>query len=297
MTTEQTEVLSAGQLLSQTRESKQLTIQQVAIQLNLKPELIVKIEQDALDPALLGTFARGYLRAYARLLKLPEKQVIELFEQHSGVQASVAKPMRTFSNRTAQQATESRFMWLTYAIGLLLVVLLVIWWWQTSSDDSMVSAAMTPQEIPASAAGTTSAVPEVELQQTEQSVPVQADIPVPDATQLLANAVSAAVEEVIPVEQPQQELVVQGESVVVEDRLKMTFMDNCWIDVVDADENRIAYGTKQSGYVMEVSGKAPFVITLGNPRAVAIEINRQPYDTSGLPENRVAKFTLSRSEP
>lgn len=297
MTTEQTEMLSAGQLLSQTRETRQLTIQQVAIQLNLKPELIVKIEQDALDPALLGTFSRGYLRAYARLLKLPEKQVVDLFEQHSGVQASVAKPMRTFSNRTAQQATESRFMWLTYAIGLLLIVLLFIWWWQTSSDDSMVSAAMTPQETPVRVVETIPAGFISEQHQAEPDIPLQAETPIPDATQLLASAVSAVVEDVLPVEQPQQNVAVQIESVVTEDRLKMTFIDNCWIDVVDADENRIAYGTKQSGYVMEVTGKAPFVITLGNPRAVAIEINRQPYDTSGLPENRVAKFTLSRSEP
>ncbi|MDX3774587.1 DUF4115 domain-containing protein [Chromatiaceae bacterium AAb-1] len=287
MTTEQTDALSAGQLLSQTRERKQLSIYQVAVQLNLKPDLIVKIEQDALDTAILATFARGYLRAYARLLRLSEKQVIEAFERQTGMQGSTAKPMRTFSNRTAEQATENRFMWLTYAIGILLIVLLFIWWWQTAQQSSAETPAPLETIItdtqPQTAA--TEQTPPAAFDDTDMTTAQLALVP---EFQILTDLLPEAADE-FAASQP-AELITP-----VVDTLKMTFRDDCWIDVVDADENRIAYGTKQAGYVMEVSGRAPFVITLGSPNVVDIEFNRQPYDTSALPVNRVAKFTLPRS--
>ena len=80
------------------------------------------------------------------------------------------------------------------------------------------------------------------------------------------------------------------------DTLEMRFSENCWIDVVDADGNRVAYGTKQAGYIMQLTGTAPFVITLGNPSVVTINFNQQAVDMSALPAGRVAKFTIPESE-
>ena len=79
-------------------------------------------------------------------------------------------------------------------------------------------------------------------------------------------------------------------------QLEMRFSANCWVDVVDADGNRVAYGTKQAGYIMQLTGKAPFVVTLGNPSVVTINFNQQAVDMSALPAGRVAKFTIPESE-
>ena len=146
MNTEDAKPLSAGQLLRQAREERQLTIQQVALQLNLKANQVEKLEQDQLDGSILETFARGYVRAYGRLLKLPEAELMAALSLQSGVKAATTKPMRTFSNRTAHQATENRFMWLTYAIVVLLLVLLFVWWWQSARDtaDSALSGDGAP---------------------------------------------------------------------------------------------------------------------------------------------------------
>ena len=80
------------------------------------------------------------------------------------------------------------------------------------------------------------------------------------------------------------------------DTLEMRFSENCWIDVVDADGNRVAYGTKQAGYIMQLTGTAPFVVTLGNPSVVKINFNQQAFDMSAFPGGRVAKFTIPESE-
>lgn len=301
MTTEQQDELTCGQLLRQAREIKNVSVQQVALQLNLKAELIEQIEQDKLDPAILETFVRGYLRAYARYLKLPEQDIIKAFERQTGIATVAVKPMRTFSNRTANQATENRFMWLTYAIGLFLLALLFIWWWQTSQQLPLTSTAIdvpageqeetTPVSVPdylPAEQDTVASEPDPALLQNDLAeTNTQENEHLTDNT-IIAMATLPVVPEDIPViaEAAPQTLLTAVDS------LKMIFRENCWIDVVDADGGRIAYGTKQAGYIMEVTGKAPFVITLGNPSVVDIELNQQPFDLSAFPGGRVAKFTL-----
>jgi cytoskeleton protein RodZ len=279
-----TSATTAGQLLRQAREQRKLSVAEVALQLNLKVTLIAQIEADQLDSNMLITFVRGYLRAYARLVKLPEQQVLQAFEQQTGSPSEPAKPMRTFSNRTARQVTENRFMWLTYAIGLILVLMLVLWWWQTASpvieNQPVIPAATLP------------------VVADEQSEAGNSAGSVNTAVEPASEAEPAAITAIsLPdfiAEQALAELVIANEPQL--DEITMVFQDNCWIDVLDADGNRIAYGTKDAGYKMSVSGKAPFIVTLGNPSVVLVTLNNKPFDMSSLPAGRVAKFTLAEPD-
>lgn len=273
MTTDNSAPVSAGQLLSAAREARGLSLQQVALQLNLKPEQVAKLEQDKLE-GTLETFARGYVRAYGRLLKLPEAELMAAFGQTTGCQQSNAKPMRTFSNRTAKQATENRFMWLTYAIIVLLLVLLFVWWWQTNKPADTIAESPAPAAV--------------------QTMPTTAEL-VPQQIQPTPEQISELLEQLAP--EPEQATEPETVITVPEvDQLEMRFSENCWVDVTDAEGNRIAYGTKQAGYIMQLTGKAPFVVTLGNPSVVSITFNQQAVDMSALAAGRVAKFTIPESE-
>jgi cytoskeleton protein RodZ len=285
--------ISVGQLLRQAREQRKLTIQQVALQLNLKIEQVERLEQDQPDGKTLETFARGYVRAYGRLLKLPETELMAALSRQTGSVVSTAKPMRTFSNRTAHQATENRFMWLTYAIIVLLLALLFVWWWQSSYENTTESSAAARASQPVEA-------------RTQQVSPQPAtDEPAEQASDEPVASIGGAADNAISEQQlnemlqqlaaPSAELVPAAE-VPQLDTLEMRFSENCWIDVVDADGNRIAYGTKQAGYIMQLTGTAPFVITLGNPSVVKINFNQQAFDMSAFPGGRVAKFTIPESE-
>lgn len=273
MTSENASVLTAGQLLRRAREARELSLQQVALQLNLKTEQVAKLENDQLD-GTLETFARGYVRAYGRLLKLPEAELMAAFGESTGCQQSSAKPMRTFSNRTAKQATENRFMWLTYAIVGLLLVLLFVWWWQTDNM-TVFSDSNTPAVV-------------------EPTISTAAEL-VPESIQPTAAQITELLEQLAP--EPEESIPPADSMPVPElDQLDMRFNENCWVDVTDAEGNRIAYGTKQAGYIMQLSGKAPFVVTLGNPSVVTITFNQQAVDMSAFAAGRVAKFTIPESE-
>ncbi|WP_333606414.1 RodZ domain-containing protein [Arsukibacterium sp.] len=292
-------VLTAGQLLRQAREQRQLSLEQVALQLNLRVSVLQQIEQDQPDAATLPTFTRGYVKAYARLLKLSEREVIQALEQTNAVPAVKAKPMQTFSNRTANQVTENRFMWLTYAIIGLLILSLLVWGWQSMQQGSLEQAAIEQDQVQQQAMP-----PQVQQRQTlvesdqtltTHSVQQFTEVSeVATETEQLTESLEVAISSVAGDWQQAEQFSSQDQLAV--DRLLMRFNDNCWIDVVDATGNRVAYGTKQAGYVMELTGQAPFLITLGNPSVVSIELNRQPFDMSALPGGRVARFSLPGQE-
>lgn len=307
MSTTDTEIsteLTAGQLLQQAREQRQLSVAEVALQLNLRVNLVKQIENDELDSSILITFVRGYLRAYARLVKLPEQQVLQAFEQQNAGNAEPSKPMQTFSNRTGHQATENRFMWLTYAIGFILVLMLVLWWWQTTRP-----GADDPSQPPAAAATTDSLLATDNSSNSinssdssENSDSSDTAVITPENVTAGSNNAAAVVDSQADFMASQtlpsltSEPLAEEVSAAQQDVITMNFQDNCWIDVLDADGNRIAYGTKEAGYQMTVSGKAPFVVTLGNPSVVRITLNNQPFDMSSLPDGRVAKFTLAEPD-
>ncbi len=77
-----------------------------------------------------------------------------------------------------------------------------------------------------------------------------------------------------------------------EESAEFTFSGDCWVNIYDATGDRIAWGIKKSGYVMNISGQAPFTITLGKPELVSIRYQNQQVETSHFSRGNIAKFTL-----
>jgi len=140
MTTEldQTEP-TVGQRLKQAREQQNLTAQQVALQLNLKSSLIDDLESDRIEQKLSPTFYRGYLRSYARLLKLNEQELLQQYNQQNAGQQHTPSLTRSFSKRTAKEASDSRYMWLTWLVVIGFILLLVMYFWQNRMDGQVAA--------------------------------------------------------------------------------------------------------------------------------------------------------------
>lgn len=180
MTTELTQpTLSAGQILRQAREQQNLTVADVAQQLNLSKGLIDDLELDQVDAKLSSTFVRGYLRSYAKLLKIPAQHILDAYSSNSKGLHQVPSLTRSFSKRTAKEATENRFMWVTYFVIAVFVVLLVLGFWQSrfggSASGSALPMAQTEETMLASEEARPVEAKQyqaVEPTQTENSIPV-----------------------------------------------------------------------------------------------------------------------------
>ncbi|MEJ2360276.1 MAG: DUF4115 domain-containing protein [Gammaproteobacteria bacterium] len=68
-----------GRRLRETRESKHLSRDEVANHLRLDVQLIIALEEDQYSNLPSPAYICGYLRSYARLLKLPEDEIVQAY--------------------------------------------------------------------------------------------------------------------------------------------------------------------------------------------------------------------------
>jgi transcriptional regulator with XRE-family HTH domain len=69
-----------GQKLKYIRESKKLTINNIAKQLFLCSQRIIEIENDDYSHMISPIFARGYLKKYAKFLGIADEEIQEEFQ-------------------------------------------------------------------------------------------------------------------------------------------------------------------------------------------------------------------------
>lgn len=300
-----TVIQGPGQILKQAREKANLSSQDIADKMKLKKGLIEDIEQDNYDINISLTFLRGYLKLYAKHVKVEEAEILNAFENLSTQKKEPAK-LQSFSRRVANQANDDKLMLVTYLIVAVVIALVVIWWFQQSSNDT-------------TRAPTVSQYPEAVTQDvvTKEILPPD-DMSIPD-TQLLTSESSD--DSAVETEKMQVPTAIEQQSVaakIVDDasivdelpavadstatataapvELIFEFAGDCWMNLADATGENIAYGVKVKGRVMPVTGIPPFVVTLGAPEVVKIRYAGEPIDMSFLPSGRIAKFDLPLSE-
>ncbi|MCK5639266.1 MAG: helix-turn-helix domain-containing protein, partial [Gammaproteobacteria bacterium] len=115
-----------GRRLHEARVGKGLSVEEVATQLCLKVELINALEQDDYDKLPPPTFVGGYLRNYARLLGLPENDIIESYTRCVGEQSPSL--IAATSLKTEAKASDLPIRIVTYLLVIGLGVMLFVWW-------------------------------------------------------------------------------------------------------------------------------------------------------------------------
>lgn len=79
-----------GTILKKARESQGLSVQEAADALHLRPSIVVAIECNDFGEVPGTTFLKGYVKSYARLLKLSESEVLEHLQQALDIETSTA---------------------------------------------------------------------------------------------------------------------------------------------------------------------------------------------------------------
>ncbi|MCP5130952.1 MAG: helix-turn-helix domain-containing protein [Pseudomonadales bacterium] len=118
--------ITPGTLLKAAREDKGLSQREVADRLHLMPGYPAIIERDDFKALLHPAFARGYVRAYGKLVGVEEQRLLSAFDRLRGEE--VAPEPRKIRDRPLQLHPTG----LGVVIGLVLLVLLVlaIWWFR-----------------------------------------------------------------------------------------------------------------------------------------------------------------------
>lgn len=117
-----------GELLRQARENRDWSQAEVARKLNLTVSSLNHVETGAFDKLPGHTFARGYIRAYAKLMDLDQAALVDAFDRYTGTHAKgsdvhslgrIEEPVRLSHN-------------ILRGVSLLLLVAVVgggfVWW-------------------------------------------------------------------------------------------------------------------------------------------------------------------------
>lgn len=257
-----------GQRLKAAREAAGMSLESVAQQLRLSMTIMRALEADDYERLPEPAFVKGYLRNYARLVSLPADDIANLYQQ---IQAEEPAP----EPEQPESSAPGLPRWALVAVALFAGVLLLL---LVSGEDEPVQDAVVAPEQEQVDEVVTPALPE-----TEGDAPAVETPAVPEVDEAGAlQAPAAGLEEVT------EEPVAPAS-----DRLAISFLEICWVKVVDAGDEQVYSGQKAAGSTLRVEGQAPFRITLGN--AAAVEQIRVNDDIIPVPASTPGRVVVVRT--
>ena len=282
-----TEVTGAGSgigvELTRARETRGLALSDVAQQLKFSVRQLEALEQERFDTLPGGTFARGMVRSYARLLKLDADALLERLGEQVQAVPQVGKLADRYLEPVpfSDSARRSTFVYLGLSLGVLAIGSAVAWEWyrERSPGRSIAFApAKTPSETKRTAPKAVKVVEPAPAASTPAASAQAASVP----------AASAPVEAAKPVEAVARPPIVgRGPN-----RLVLRFEQEAWAEVKDGAERLLISSLNPAGTERSVRGQPPFSIVIGNAQHVQVIYNDKPVDLQPFVKVEVARFTL-----
>lgn len=328
-THDQNEALSTGVRLRNAREQLGLSQQAVAERLCLKVSTVRDIEEDKAPADLASTFLRGYIRSYAKLVHIPENELLPMMEKQAPVRAAKVAPMQTFSLGKRRKKRDGWLMSFTWLVLFVVIGLTGAWWWQnhkaqqeeitTMADQSSAelnqAGSDNAQSVPLNTDGAaTSSEPQTAATETPATSAAQA----PAAT---ANTAAPQAQDQNAVVSPSQANVdtaanapaatqpagntaaslptsPAGTATAADpNALVMNFSADCWLEVTDATGKKLFSGLQRKDGTLNLTGQAPYKLKIGAPAAVQIQYQGKPVDLSRfIRTNQVARLTVNAEQ-
>lgn len=308
--------VNPGESLREARESRGWAVDEVAAQLNLTPLRLSQIEAGSFDKLPGNTFARGYVRAYAKLLGMDQSRLVLEFDQFTGSDA-VGSDVHSLGHiEEPVRYSQSILRFVSFA---LLVVLAGVgfYWWQEQAErhaDETPVTSLEQFEVE-SADGTTQIHPldepedqavlaaqgatELSLTPTtveEAAAPEldssaeQAAVAVIESTAEVAQSEPASAAEVAS---PAPAGIVEPPAVAAgEGMVNVSFVADCWTQVTDANGKVLFSALKRKGERLQLAGKAPLELRLGFARGAQVSYNGQAVDVMPHITGETARIKL-----
>ena len=297
-----------GAALQRAREARGLALSEVAQQLKFAARQLEALEQDRFDLLPGGTFARGMVRNYARLLKIdPEPLVRSIAERYESPDANQLAARYSQPVPFSDSARRSTFVYLGLSLGVLALGAGVAWQWyhERTKGRSVARAAPAVQVAkPAPEAPAARALekkvepPQVAVAPKPKATPAapKATPAAPKATPAAPKATPAA-----PTAEPQKTGAESEASAPPPPvmnvapgvhRLVIHCDEQAWIEVRDSKERALVSSLNPAGAERIVQARGPLTLTIGNAQHVRILRNDQPIDLAPYTKVETARFVL-----
>lgn len=265
---------SVGETLVRARAALGLSIEDCAQQLKFAPRKLEALEQGRFDALHGGTYARGMLRAYARLLHLDADALVQRVADHlqvadtTATAVSLRRPI-PFS----EPGKRSNVLYVALSVAALGVVAWVGYSWQQERSGAanlrFVPAAQPAAETKSAAIAAT-VLPVIAPQRIEPETPA------PPVEALPAPA------------QQEKPALAPGKR-----RIVLRFERDSWVEIRGGTPSRLLMSQiNPAGTERTVDGSPPFSLVIGNAQYVRVRYDDAPVDLAPHAKSDVARFTL-----
>ena len=313
---------SPGELLRRERESQGLSREEVAAALNLRPAVVGGLEEDNYEQIPVAAYRRGYLRAYARLLGIDDQPVLESYANRFSSQEVEQRVTPVNVSRPPSRIGAWLFKLVTLLVIAGLIGLTLVWWQSRGGNELLDFGDSSPVSVD-NLDGTTTVVEEAPRPEVEESLPplpeegidpigTQApaapsrevdptgaerlaaagdtDQPIPADVEAVTEEVATTTPDIITEEEPETTEAPAAGDVR---QLQLTFNEQSWTEIFDANNQRIFVGLQEAGTTASVEGDPPFRMTIGNATGVELIWRGEAVDLAARAgANNVARFTL-----
>lgn len=316
--------MNPGESLRKARESRGWTVAEVAAQLNLTPQRLNQIELGAFDKLPGHTFARGYVRAYAKLLDIDQNRLVLEFDQFTGSDAA-GSSVHSLGRIEEPMSYSQRVLRMVSFVLLLALAGLGFYWWQEQAELSGKDSTLASlEQVEVEGADGTTQIHQFDELEDQAVLAAQGDSELPApvlseaaavgeaqpeaAPQLVENLPAASVEPPVvvasaapePVATPVEPVAVAPQAVAAqptpvaagEARVSVTYSADCWTQLTDATGKVLFSALKRKGDTLELAGKPPFELRLGYARGAQVSYNGAAVDVSPFVSGETARIKL-----
>lgn len=294
---------SLGDLLRNERIRQGLSLGEVARRLCLSEQQVSAIEAQSYDslPLPSTTFLRGYVRNYARLLRLANvDQLLQTLPRSlpaktraEGGLARGMQPVRLLSEHRRGSSVSGKWLYFLLTVGVLLIGYLLFQSDKLDQESSALPGDLDLPSLPESASTDKQTAIELSLPAV---IPPSLSTESPSA--LLSttepNQVKNALAGIKPsIDRPAEPAAVTEEHQAVKS-LHFVFSRDSWVKVKDGEGKVILEKIHARGSENTVRGKPPLYLVIGNAAGVTLtydgrKVDLAPY-TRGSDD--VARFSL-----
>lgn len=288
--TEASAPVSVGRLLREGRERMGWSVEDVVNQIKLAPRQVVALEADDFESLPETAFVRGFVRSYAKVLRLDVDQLLAALPGASAVQTK-ADPFKVDAPFPVEQTVRRQNLKLLF--GALLVVLLigVFTLWQSWSPQPALQEAVvadaamiaTPVALPA---------PDVAASGVADSSGTASSGVISSGAISYAASVVAAVDAASAV--PPLASPAPADMNTQVSKLHLSFDKESWTEVKDQWGKILTRKLNMPGSELNLEGRAPFTLVVGHASSVHLMSQGKPVDLTPFIDasNDVARLTL-----
>lgn len=285
-------ILPGAQLAAQ-RQELGWSVEQVSDQLKLAPRQVLAIEQDNYEalPGLAVT--RGFIRAYAKLLKLDVAPLLSMMTQEV-IATTAAVPLRralptTFSEARLPMLGNRREILTRWNIGVVVLLFLLMIallaqqmnWIPVLQDSFVVKTKNELVQINAPALPVVASAEDAAVEVAVDARPTQV------ATEVAVTDKSVSVSTTSV-----DATAVQGIASVNKNQLIVKIHEDSWIDVKQNNGNSVLSRLLKAGASESFDVGDGLSLTVGNAGGVEVLLRGEPLEIKSGAKNNIARVKL-----